>query len=282
LDGPSFDDGIGVELGYAVAFNVPTLGVINDSLLYHHAYNETLTHLVDPLIDAYLGKIIENMELHGKIFTPDLFEGLDLKKEAPKPIRNFNFIDSLRKRFGKRIEQLIEEAYQNIRPIVKDFILHPQNYVKLNNEKYKPQKNKVHIEFNGGKYQWQRELVDLVSDELNKIGYDVTVSQRFNPNLDKNTTTKHLAEEDMKNVLESEIVVINGDEANVPIGSAFLVGLCKGRGQKIVLYFSGNEYWSEPPSLGPITRNPMIKYSADKIIKDYKQIPKTIETLLRR
>jgi len=280
LDGPSFDDGIGVELGYAVAFNLPTLGVINDSLLYHHAINEELTHLVDPLVDSYIGRLIENIQLHGKIFTPDLFEGLDLEKEAPKLIRSFNFTNTLRKRFSKRIEELIEEAYDSIRFTVKDLVLHPENYIRLDNEKYKPKEKRIHLEFNGGKYQWQRELSEIVKDELNKKGYEVTISKRFNSNIGKNTTIRSLAEKDLINALESEIIIVNGDEANVPIGSAFLIGLCKGRRQKVILYYSGNEYWSEPPSLGPIIRNPMVKYSADVIVRDYRQISNAVKTLL--
>lgn len=282
LNGPSFDDGIGVELGYAVAYQVPTIGVINDALLYHHSAREELTHLVDPLLDAYLGTIINNMDLHGKVFTPDLFENLDMRNEVPKAIRSFSFIDTLRSRFGKRMEELTEEAYQNVRPIVKDLVLHPQKYVKLSSSKYDSSEGRVHLEIGGGKYQWQRELTENLSDELNKAGFDTTFSERFNSENLSRTTTEALAEYDLKNALEAGTVVVCGDEADVPMGTSFLIGLCKGRNQKVLLYYSGNEYWSEPPMLGPIIRNPMVRYSADEIIKDYKEVSETVKSLNRR
>ncbi|RLE47162.1 hypothetical protein DRJ25_03155 [Candidatus Woesearchaeota archaeon] len=281
LNGPSFDDGIGVELGYAVAYQVPTIGVINDALVYHYSSREELTHLVDPLLDTYLGVIVSNMDLHGKVFTPDLFEDLDMRKEVPKAIRSFSFIDTLRSRFWNRIEKLTEEAYQNVRPIVKDLVLHPQKYIKLNLSQYNSSEGRVHLEIGGGKYQWQRELAEDLSDELNKAGFDVTFSKRFNPENIASATTKVLAERDLRNALEAETVVVCGDEANVPIGTSFMMGLCKGRKQKVLLYYSGNEYWSEPPMLGPIIRNPMIRFSTDKIIRAYREVSEAVKSLNR-
>ena len=280
FNGPSFDDGIGVELGYPIAYGVPVIGVVNDALLYHHSSREEISHLVDPLLDTYLGKIVNNMQLHGEIFTPDIFEGLDLQNEVPKAIRSHDFINTLRGRFKKRLEQLTHDAYQNVRPIVKDLVLHPQKYIILNPNEYKTIKRKVHLEIGGGKYQWQRELTEELVDLLKKTGFCVSCSDRFNSQNLQKATTKELAEKDMKNSLEAELIVVSGDEANVPMGTSFLIGLCKGRGQKIMLYYSGNEYWSEPPMLGPILRNPMVRYSVDEIVKDYRDIPKITQRLL--
>lgn len=137
--------------------------------------------------------------------------------------------------------------------------------VSLSKEEKRVIKNDVFIDFGGGKFEYQREYSNWLKGKLNEIGISVEIANRYF------VYGENSGKVDIQHMLESNIYVCLGDEAELNSGSAALLGLAKCNHKKIILYESSDiEIHGENGHR--MKKNLIIDFSIDRLARTKQEI----------
>ena len=206
LNGMSKDEGIGFEIGYALAEGIPTFAGVSDFFQYEIPHTG-VTFPVDPVLLAALTGVVHlplieqqqtyqiTQELHVKTLISTLVR-LWMTSEKPNP---------------------------------------PARSTK------KQSRTRVHLELMGGLYEWNRLIGTTLEQQLSHVG-KVTLSNRWHPStvtqVGSQKEIKALGLHDLENVHNADVVVVSADSSEMNVGSAVVQGYARGLGKRIVIYDS--------------------------------------------
>lgn len=233
-DGICKDEGISFEIGYAYGKGIPIFLVNTDFIWY--AINER-EFLFDPVVEYMSSGCTHYYEIDANIpFKQALVLG---QRKA---------FDIAANEISK-ILQSNNDSHENV---------------------CRGEKNRdVFIDFNGGKFEYQREYAIWLKNELSKKNISVVIADRYCDNSAISNSQKGL--HDIECLLDSKCYICLGDEPEISSGTAALLGLARCSGIKTILYESSDvEIHGENGHR--MKKNLMIDFSIDRVAKTKKQI----------
>lgn len=256
LNDPQKDSGVCFEVGYAAALGRPIMPLVNDFIDYQYEPWGWIYPL-DPILCTLAPAIL---------------------KEASLPAA----AQGDRRRLYRRAQDTgITNLQERVANAGSELIRKPDQFMAAIPAPNPPgEQPRLHLEFGGGLYEWQRLLLAEALRQLHAADLPcaITVSRRYEPSEDA-IDLGAAVKADIAAVLGAEIVVTLGDGADMDAGSAALQGLARGYDRKIILYYSGATRWVAA-SREPENRNLMLEQSADLLIRALDQLPAAVTQLL--
>ncbi len=254
LNDPQKDSGVCFEVGYAAALQRPIMPIVNDFIDYRYDPWGWIYPL-DPIICTLAPAILKEASL----LPPGQGDRRRLYRRAQDA-----GITSLQERVADAGSGLVRSPEQFIHPLPAP--LPPGDLPR------------VHLEFGGGLYEWQRLLVAEAQHQIAaaNLPCTVTIAERY---CDPNRALDQAIAADIAATLGADIVVTLGDGADMDAGSAALQGLARGFDRQVILYYSGATRWVAA-SRDPENRNLMLEQSADLLIRSLSELSAAIQTLL--
>ena len=254
LNDPQKDSGVCFEVGYAAALGRPIMPIVNDFIDYQYDPWGWIYPL-DPILCALAPAIL---------------------KEASLPAA----AQGDRRRLYRRAQDTgITNVQERVANAGSELVREPGQFMAALPAPNPPgTQPRIHLEFGGGLYEWQRLLLAEAIRQLQAAGLpcEITFSRRYEPGEnDLGVAIKA----DIAAVLGAEIVVTLGDGADMDAGTSTLQGLARGYDRKIILYYSGATRWVAA-SRDPENRNLMLEQSADLLIRALDQLPTAVRQLL--
>lgn len=240
LHGPSYDEGVCMELGFASAVGAPTLTVTSDFISYGFEGDSEVFHLSDPLLELLSSKIVHLSEM-------PQFENLPLNKYENFARRNSATLDLINEKICEAIS-LTSLNKRSLPTVAGD---------------------SVYIDFGGGEYDHYEPLVEHLTSKLRASGIPYYVAKRLQRN--SSTTTRIAAEEDLQAVKEASAYILGGSGSEVPAGAAAILGFANALERPSYLYYGGRQL-TYAPGREPNARNLMVLYGATKIIQSVAEI----------
>ncbi len=254
LNDPQKDSGVCFEVGYAAALGRPVMPVVNDFIDYHYS-PWGWVYPLDPVICTIAPAVLKA----ATIVPPGPGDPRRLYRRAQD-----TGITQLQERLADAGSELIRAPHQ-----FRHTLPAPQP---------PGPRPRVHLEFGGGLYEWQRLVLAEALRRLDAAGLpcDFSVGRRYEATevaLDEGIRT------DIAATLGADIVVTLGDGADMDAGVAALHGLARGYARKIILYYSGSLRWVAA-AREPEDRNLMLQHSADRLIHRLDELPDAVAQLL--
>ncbi len=256
LNDPQKDSGVCFEVGYAAALGRPIMPIVNDFIDYQYDPWGWIYPL-DPILCTLAPAIL---------------------KEASLPAA----AQGDRRRLYRRAQDTgITNLQERVANAGSELVRQPGQFMAAIPAPNPPgARPRIHLEFGGGLYEWQRLLLAEALRQLQTadLPCDITASRRYKPG-EGGGDLGEAIKADIAAVLGAEIVVTLGDGADMDAGIAALQGLARGYDRKIILYYSGATRWVAA-SRDPENRNLMLEQSADLLIRTLDQLPAAITQLL--
>lgn len=256
LNDPQKDSGVCFEVGYAAALGKPIMPVVNDFIDYRFD-PWGWVYPLDPVICAIAPAILKEASI------PPLGPG-DRRRLYRRA--QDTGITVLRERLADAGSELVRDPSQFMYPLPAPLAPGPRP--------------RVHLEFGGGLYEWQRLLVAEAQRILTaaSLPCEVTVARRFEA---ADRALDEATRADIAATSGADVVVTLGDGADMDAGSATLQGLARGFDRRVLLYYSGAIRWVTG-SRDAEDRNLMLQQSADGVIHALAELPDAVRRLLPR
>jgi len=264
-----------MEVGYAAGKKVPIIGVVTDFIWYASRSIPVIEYTLDPVLLKCIGKLL----VINKLPPSKLKHTTRLLKDMLK----------IKDEYLWRSSVGLENAINCVSEEVYFMVKGPWDYVpKL---PFKLSSNygtiRIYLEFGGGMYEWQREYMKRIKQELpKKSDHEILFSRRHDPSYQKEMYEIYgekavdiLGNEDLKNAILADIVVTCGDENEMNSGTAAIHGLSRALNKKLIMYYSGNmkivgEGHHE------MIKNLMLQYSSDIITTSLSDTVRVIKLIL--
>ena len=179
LDGTSYDAGVGFEIGYCLAKKIPIY--IFNTDFYRNKLLNNIEYNLSPIID--------------KVANVFKYEYINNSKLEYKSELNYNI-----KVFSKFVSQQIDKCNAKIYECTES-----------------SESVDVFIDFCGLKYEWNKIMVDKITQRLFENSISFYVSDRYLP--------KYSVDDDLKRLKNSTIYLTCYDENEPDIDSAILQGV---------------------------------------------------------
>lgn len=249
FDGLSKDEGISFEIGYAFSKNVPIILLVTDFFHLTDKASQTLRYIVDPVIERMTSILIHEYHLSSSIAYSDALQK--------------GWMSSL-----VRLEESVRGIcanYFDSRPAVKV----PQVF----REQSDNSTIKVFCDFGGGLFQWQRNLQQLIVDQLGHLpGVAASAASRYIFEDIQVASTQHiLGLQDLQEATSASVIVVCHDMDEAVAGTAAIQGLAAASGKPIILYDSRSSLIRSDDGLC-MSRNLMLDQSATVIVNSVDDI----------
>lgn len=254
LNDPHKASGVCFEVGYAAALGKPLVPVVNDIIDYRYVpWGKVLP--LDPIICSLAGPVL---------------------KEAAVAAAG----DRDRRRLYRAAQEAgIARLGERLTSLGSELVAAAERYVPRLPQPLPPgPRPRVHLEFGGGLYEWQRLLVDEALRVLGDAGrgYDISVATRY---VDTGRPLDVAVLGDVAATLSTDVLVTLADGADMDAEVSALQGLARGTGKRILIYYSGAVRWvAATRDVGE--RNAMVEHSADAIVHSLRELPEAIEHVL--
>lgn len=254
LNDPQKDSGVCFEVGYAAALGRPIMPVVNDFIDYHYS-PWGWVYPLDPVICTIAPAILKMANI------PPLGPGD-------------------RRRLYRRAQDAgITQLQERLANAGSELVRAPGQFMHIVPAPTPPgPRPRLHLEFGGGLYEWQRLLLAEALSRLADadLPCDVTISRRYEAT---ELPLDEAIKADIAATLGAEIVVTLGDGADMDAGTSALQGLARGYNRRVILYYSGAIRWVAS-SRDPEHRNLMLEQSADLLIHSLDELPGAVGQLL--
>lgn len=228
LHGPSLDDGVCMEIGFAAALGVPVVIVTTDFQTYGPEYDRTGFAFPEPLLEQ-LSITVERAHRLGperRYGDNDRFRLFLNQNLDPVRVATTRVISAL---LGAHIAPLPRPSPAPARPRLA--FIEPSPYLA-------------------------DDMWTAISGALRLRGWTVYVAQRFQPGAD----TANAAREDWAAVRAAGLAVIDARGPETPPGAALITGACTATGRPVLAAHPGN-WQSFASGREPNWRNLMIQYA---------------------
>jgi Nucleoside 2-deoxyribosyltransferase len=249
LHGPSLDDGVCVELGYAYGAGIPVVAITTDFETFSQKPFGAQTILADPLIEVVCESLVRVHEAklvgeHGK----GLYRDYISRHEAAV----WEAIESATDAVAKIAEALPGTAAERA-PRLGD----PSPAVYVESSPYYA-RTPLHDVWNG--------LADR--------GIEVRGPARF----DYSDAPYEFARQDLLQALACRTLVLDASGPEAPPGASLLLGAALALGRHRVVY-TGRPRYTHAPGFEPNARNLMVLYGADMLAHDTDDIVHHVSSL---
>lgn len=254
LNDPQKDSGVCFEVGYGAALGRPIIPIVNDFIDYRY----------DPW---------------GWVFSVDpvlLVVAPNILKEATIPPPGTG---DRRRQYRRAQDRAIANFQDRLAAVATELVRAPERFQTTAPEPAgDAARPRVHLEFGGGLYEWQRYLAAecMRCITASMIAVEVSIARRYERT---EMSLEQSARDDIAMALGSDLLVTLGDGADMDAGSATIQGLVRGSGGRILLYYSGGTRWVTG-SRDAEERNLMLQHSADRIVHALADIPAAISTMV--
>ncbi len=243
FQGLAQDAGIAFEMGYAAARGVPVLSIASSFVRFSHGAQGAPSQ-VEPLL-AWLSH---------RVVDASAFP-----------------VGAQRTRVGylERIEEALQHAEKQAGQALEALAEGEGGPPRLL-EALSPESHRVHLEFGGGLYEYQRLLARQVAEALTRQGLTVSISERY-----LRGASDAAVAADLRAAGRSQVVVTLGDGPDMDAEIAAVQGYAWALGRRVLLYvttsrrlFAGPEYrtW----------QNLMVFHSAHQRIDSLEDISRHI------
>jgi nucleoside 2-deoxyribosyltransferase len=254
LNDPQKDSGVCFEVGYAAALGRPIMPVVNDFIDYHYS-PWGWVYPLDPVNCTIAPAILKVATIN----PPGPGDPRRLYRRAQDA-----GITNLQERIADAGSELVRAPKQFMHPLPAPQPPGPRP--------------RVHLEFGGGLYEWQQLMLDGALHRLEEAGLecDISAGRRY---VATEMALDEAVRADIAATLGADIVVTLGDGADMDAGVSALQGLARGKGRKVILYYSGALRWVAA-ARDPEDRNLMLQHSADRLIHRLDELPDAVAQLL--
>ncbi len=255
LDGLSKDEGVCMEIGYAYGVGVPILLVLTDFIRREFKEIPSSEHLLDPVLLAMVSKLIYQYKI---------------------PETQTTFLN--------RLIEGLENVYKKVDDTVYQIAMSPDLFQHAVIPRLPPPE--VYIDFGGGHYEWERLLQERLLQTLSLRGISSQISQRYAWSAGKSAAfhsapfISDLGLKDITHAANAKVIITCGDADEMSSGTAAIQGFARSLNKKVLLYDSKLTYLVGDDE-HRMSRNLMIDYSADKIVRHFDDLPEAVEVLLR-
>jgi nucleoside 2-deoxyribosyltransferase len=248
LHGPSLDDGVCMELGFAHAIGVPIVLMTTDFQTYSVGASGQHTLFADPLLEVIADQIVRVPHPYPEVDT-DPAEG--------------RFVS-----FRRRNQLALEEALAKTACAVQQVAMprplsqvRPHATARLDDPRQRSSSRRLYIEdspyiSNGDRYSNIRRLAE-------ENGWLVRVATRFAQTHDGSAQQRAAA--DLTHARASDALLLDGNGPETPGGAAFHVGAALARGQTSILCY-GADLYTHADGRELNARNLMIHYGATHFV----------------
>lgn len=226
LHGPSLDDGVCMEIGYAAALGVPVVAVTTDFQTYAPGPQGPVSQFPDPLLDLVLTALIR------------------IPRLAPPPR---SATDRFSAFLSRNLNPLRDAADQAISALLsatpgpacvpaasaRTALIEPSPYLA-------------------------RELWSEATGLLASRGWQVRLTRRFRHPAD----TLQAAQEDLAISRDATLILADVSGPECPPGAALLIGACAATGRPVLAANPGG-WWTFAGGREPNWRNLMIQYAVN-------------------
>jgi hypothetical protein len=254
LNDPQKDSGVCFEVGYAAALRRPIMPVVNDFIDYHYS-PWGWVYPLDPVICAV---------------APAILKVATIAPLGPGDPRRL---------YRRAQDAGITNLQERIADAGSELVRAPKQFMQPLPEAPPPgPRPRVHLEFGGGLFEWQRLLLDEALRRLEAAGLDCDLSagRRYAAT---DRALDDAVRADITATLGADVLVTLGDGPDMDAGAAALQGLARGAGRKVVLYYSGALRWVAA-ARDPEDRNLMLQHSADRLVHRLDELPGAVAQLL--
>ncbi len=242
VHGPSYDDGVCMEIGFAYGGQAPVLLFTTDFLTYSFGSDPTRFVFADPLLNVLDTQVVHVSDPALQTSEPDL--------------QASNHYDT----FRQRHDQSLLEAFERIWQWTQERV-NKEECVGIWPEKTE---NLVYIE--PSPYHSAQEL-EQIKATIVEQGWTSYEARR----LHVTTHIEEAARMDLRKALESQILILDGNGPDVPIGAAFLTGLGLALSKTVLLYYTGTQI-THAHGREPNERNLMLLYGCTSLIQNSDQL----------
>lgn len=254
LNDPQKDSGVCFEVGYSAALGRPIVPVVNDFIDYRFD-PWGWVYSLDPVLTALAPNILKE----ASIPAPD---GGDRRRQ-----------------YRRAQDRAIAGLQDSLATAATELVRAPERFqTTLPAPAPRGARPRVHIEFGGGLYEWQRRLAADCASAIAAAaaGLDLTVARRFER---YESSLEAATRDDIAAALGSDLLVTLGDGPDMDAGAAAMQGLVRGRGGRVLLYYSGGIRWVTG-SRDAEERNLMLQHSADQIVHALGGVPEAVQALI--
>lgn len=225
LHGPSLDDGVCMEIGYAAALGVPIILLTTDFQTYSLTPEGPRLHFPDPLLEVLATRVIRTHRL-----------GTEEAAHATS-----------------RFEQFAARNREQITTAVQDCVRTALSLPATPRPRPAPPGRRTAFLEPAPLAQPEPEIEDAV----HAAGYTAITARRF-------LTDDPLADarNDWRTVRDAELLVADVTGPETPPGAALLLGAAAARGQRSAAYLPRTVY-THADGREPNARNLMVQYSTD-------------------
>jgi Nucleoside 2-deoxyribosyltransferase len=227
LHGPSLDDGVCMEIGYAAALGVPVVVLTTDFQTYGLFGGGPVLAFPDPLLDILVSKVVRVHRLAPPpADTGDRFEAFLLRNLGPVRAATDQAITALlgaRRRNAARATTAVAGQ--------RRVFIEPSPYLA-------------------------RDLWRDAANLLTTHGWDVHAATRFGESADP----RGAAQTDWTAAWDAKLTLIDASGPETPPGAALITGACAATG-RLVLAVEPGGVWTFADGREPNWRNLMIQYA---------------------
>ena len=242
VHGPGYDDGVCMEMGFAYGCHAPLLLFTTDFLTYSFGSDPTRFVFADPLLDVLRTQVVHIADPVLQVFDPDL----------PVP----NHYDIFRQRHDQSLLQAFERIWQWTQESLNE-----EEIMRIWPER---EANLIYIE--PSPYHWAKDL-EPIKTTIVEQGWTYYEARR----LHVTTHIEEAARMDLRKALECQILILDGNGPDVPIGAAFLTGLGLALSKTTLLYYTGTQI-THAHGREPNERNLMLLYGSTSLVQNSDQL----------
>lgn len=232
LHGPSLDDGVCMEIGYAAALNVPVVVVTTDFQTYSGDEDDARTAFPDPLVETVANRIvrIDRLGPQGPADAPDRFTAF--------AVRNHAQIDAAADTSVQAVLELTTNSPQPYGPV-----LTYEGTVFFEPSPYAP-------------------IPETLLDALQAANHPVTTARRHQA-----SGPFAAARDDWTTALHAEILIADVSGPETPPGAALFIGAAAALRRRIAAYLP-TATLTHAHGREPNWRNLMIQYAVGTRLRD--------------
>jgi nucleoside 2-deoxyribosyltransferase len=240
LHGPSLDDGVCMEIGYAAVLGVPIIVLTTDFQTYGNSDHDASLHFPDALVQAVVTEIVRIDRLTLTVMNGTRFE----------VFRDRN-VSQLATAVNFAIDRLVH--YARSPSSLGSLETGAEHIAVCERSPY----------YVGG--DWA-QIIGL----LGSRGYRVYQTQRFGA-----ANPLGAASHDWKELLEASLLVVDTTGPETPCGAAVMIGAATALARRIIAWHP-TRLWTFAHGREPNWRNLMIQYSVHARVSDIRSLEELV------